>query len=95
MKVLTSISIIVLVAVIAYLFTGWEECSFEEKDATERIIDVLNRASQDPAFLSAPSFQKEDCSYSYMYKDESNKIHYIFTGWGEVHKWDYANGEGP
>ena len=56
---------------------------------------MLKKANLDPAFLSDPSFQKEDCSYSYIYENKENKIVYIFTSWGEINRWAYTNGEGP
>lgn len=96
MKYITSMSLITLVGVLILLAKDSGECSFTEEYANERIIEALVRANLDPRLLGSASFQKEDCSYSYLYESGNEKIAYIFTGWGKVNKWDYALGEsGP
>ena len=80
---------LVISAFIFLLVKDWGECSFTEEYATERILKALS-SFEDPEYLSSPSFNDGDCSYTYIYKDENSKISYVFTGWGEVHKWDYA-----
>lgn len=94
-KILVAALFVILVSVIVLHSRDWSECSFEQEYATQRIIEMLKKANLDPAFLSDPSFQKEDCSYSYIYENKENKIVYIFTSWGEINRWAYTNGEGP
>lgn len=82
------ISLVVLVFV-AFLVKEWDECSYSEEYATERVIRSLSKL-QNSKNLSGPSFIEGDCSYNYLYKDENSEISYVFTRWGEVHKWDHA-----
>lgn len=82
------ISLVVLVFVV-FLVKDWGKCSFTEEYATERVIRSLSKF-QNSKHLSNPNFIEGDCSYNYLYKDESNEISYVFTKWGEVHKWDHA-----
>ncbi len=82
------ISVVILVSIF-FLAKEWDECSFTEEYATEIVIRSLSK-SQNSKNLSDPSFIEGDCSYSYLYKDENSEISYVFTSWGEVHKWDYV-----
>jgi hypothetical protein len=63
--------------------------------ATEFITAYLKRLSLNPQYLSGASFIEAHCSYDFMCEGEGRKILYIFTGWGEINSWDYANGDGP
>lgn len=86
------VSVGILIAISSFIFLlvrDWGQCSYTEVYATERVLKALSK-SEDPKYLSGPSFIEEDCSYNYLYKDENSEISYVFTGWGEVHKWDHA-----
>lgn len=73
----------------------WDDCFYSEEYATEVITEYLKRLSLNPQYLSAASFNEADCSHGFMFEGEDRKILYIFTGWGKINLWDYANGDGP
>ncbi len=75
---------------VVFLIKDWGECSFTEEYATERVISSLSKF-QNLKYLGSPNFIEGDCSYNYLYKDETSEISYVFTKWGEVHKWDHAH----
>tara|TARA_R110001599_G_scaffold352069_1_gene585817 strand:+ start:599 stop:874 length:276 start_codon:yes stop_codon:yes gene_type:complete len=88
MKYVVGGATLAILLLIALLVQGWGECSFSEEYATERVVRTLSK-NQDAKYLSSPSFEREDCSYSYLYKSPNSKISYVFTGWGKVNRWDY------
>lgn len=89
-------SLVLLIALVFLAVKDWGECSFTEEYAMERLLKEMVRANLDPEYLGEPSFSNEDCSYSFLYEGGGRKISYLFTGWGEIHRWDYASGEnGP
>ena len=80
---------------IIWIAWTWDDCFYSEEYATEVITEYLKRLSLNPQYLSAASFNEADCSHDFMFEGEGRKILYIFTGWGKINLWDYANGDGP
>jgi hypothetical protein len=82
-------------SLIGWIAWDWNECSFSEEYAISFLSEKLIGWNLKPEYLSTPHFVKEQCTYYFMYEGEGRKIDYIFTSWGKIHLWDYANGDGP
>ena len=68
-------------------------CQYTEKNAYAKISKHLLRANLNPENLGSAKFNSNDCSYSYTYEGPEGKYEHLFTRWGEVHVWDYSQGE--
>jgi len=50
----------------------------------------MEQSKLNKLLLSKPNFNQEDCSYNFLYEEGSQKLSFIFTGWGEIHIWDHS-----
>jgi hypothetical protein len=82
--------------VIAYLiwlrFTP-PSCNYTEVQALDKVTEHVTWLKRNTKGLGPSKFKREDCSYSYTYQGPEGKFEHVFGNWGEVHTWDYAQGE--
>jgi hypothetical protein len=76
---------------LVYLEIARSGCSFAEEYALQHVIDTVKRKNLDIQYLSEPKFDKESCSYDFIYKSPDKEISFVFTSWGNVNWYDYDN----
>jgi len=85
--------IFVIASLIGWQMLSDPTCVFTEAQAKTRILEYLMLAKHDKKYLDSPKFSRNDCSYRFQYDGLDGKYEFVFSNWGEVHKWDYARGD--
>ena len=89
-KLGASIFSCLVIVVIASQIYAESTCDFTEEYAIQRISShARNYRKLDVQFLGSPSFNEDDCSYSFVYESPSEKYEFILSRYGKVHTWDF------
>lgn len=90
------ISVLAFVSVSTYIL--WLQftpptCHYTEENAYAKISEYVLQDNRNLESLGPAKFSRSDCSYSYKYEGPEGKYEHLFSNWGEVHTWDYSQGE--
>ncbi len=84
-----SVGILILAGVILKTMLP-PECRYSEAQAIAGVLNNIKNTRRNPDNLSAPTFDRGSCTYSFIYKGDGEDFGYVFEQDGNVYLWDYV-----